>query len=372
MNQADIVIIGAGVVGLAIAQRLSYLNKKVVLLERHATFGQDASTRNSEVIHGGMYYPTNSLKARLCVEGNRQLYRICQQNGIPHRRTGKLIIANSDEELSNIEEIYQQGQINRVPELVMLEEKEIKKIEPHVRAKWALMSPSSGILDATALMGNFEDIALHNGVRILYEHEVIDLEKLGEKYRVIMKRSDKSRVKMVTEVLINAAGLYADKIASMLGIDIDQHHYRIHWVKGEYFNIDNRHQGKMTHLIYPTPTPVSLGIHVRLRMDGTFALGPNAIYVNAIDYDVDPAHAKEFFESCHSYLPFLEQSDLSPGIAGIRAKLQAEGESAQDFVIRSEADKDLPGFINLVGIDSPALTASVAIGGLVYEIYQKL
>jgi len=372
MNQADIVIIGAGVVGLAIAQRLSYSNKKVILLERHATFGQDTSTRNSEVIHGGMYYPTNSLKARLCVEGNRRLYQICQQNGIPQRRTGKLIIANTADELRNIEEIYRQGQINRVPDLVMLGEKEIKKLEPHVRAKWALMSPSSGILDAVALMGYFESIALHNGVKILYEHEVIDLEKSGEKYWVTVKRSDASRVKIVTEVLINAAGLNADKIAAMLGINVDQYHYRIHWVKGEYFDVNDRHRGKMTRLIYPTPTPVSLGIHVRLRLDGTFALGPNAIYVDAIDYDVDPAHVQEFFENCRSYLPFLEQRDLSPGIAGIRAKLQAKGESAQDFVIRSEADKELPNFINLVGIDSPALTASVAIAELVFKIYKRL
>jgi len=372
MDQTDIVIIGAGVVGLAIAQRLSYSNKRIILLERNSTFGQDSSTRNSEVIHGGMYYPTNSLKARLCVEGNRQLYQICRQNGIPHRRTGKLIISNRADELSNIEEIYRQGQINQSPGLVMLEAKEIKKLEPHVRAKWALMSPSSGILDIAALMRNFESIALRNGVKILYEHEVIGLEKLGEGYRVAVKRSDESRVKIITEVLINAAGLNADKIAAMLGIDINRYHYRIHWVKGEYFDVHNRHQGKMNHLIYPTPTPVSLGIHVRLRMDGTFALGPNAIYVNAIDYEVDPVHAKEFFESCHGYLPFLEQSDLSPGIAGIRAKLQAKGESVQDFVIRSEADKGLPGFINLVGIDSPALTASVAIAELVWEIFQGL
>jgi len=372
MNQADIVIIGAGVVGLAIAQRLSSSNKKIILLERHATFGQDSSTRNSEVIHGGMYYPTNSLKASLCVEGNRQLYQICRQNDIPHRRTGKLIIANTADELRNIEEIYRQGQINRVPDLVLLEEQEIKKLEPHVRAKWALMSPSTGILDVIALMSYFESVALHHGVEILYEHEVIDLEKLGEKYRVTVKRSDASRAQIVTKVLINAAGLNADKIAAMLGIDIDRYHYRIYWVKGEYFDVQHHHRGKMSHLIYPTPTPVSLGIHVRLRLDGTFALGPNAIYINALDYDVDPAHAKEFFENCHSYLPFLKRSDLAPGIAGIRAKLQAKGESAQDFVIRSEADKDLPNFINLVGIDSPALTASVAIGELVGKIFQGL
>jgi L-2-hydroxyglutarate oxidase LhgO len=372
MKQANVVIIGAGAVGLAIARQLSYLIKNVVVLERHATFGQDTSSHNSEVIHGGMYYPTDSLKARLCVEGNRRLYQVCRQNGIPHRQTGKLIIANTDDELRNIEEIYLQGQINQVPDLVMLEEKKIKKLEPHIRARWALSSPSSGILDANALMSYFEQIALQNGVKILYENEVVDLEQSGDKYKVTVRQPDGKQGTIYAEVLINAAGLNADKIAAMLGIDIDQQHYRIHWVKGEYFNVHDRHRGKMNHLIYPTPTPVSLGIHVRLRLDGTFALGPNAIYVDAIDYNVDPTHTSEFFESCHGYLPFLKRGDLIPDVAGIRAKLQAKGESVQDFVIRSEADKGLPGFINLVGIDSPALTACIAIANLVGEIYQKL
>ena len=372
MNRAEIVIIGAGSVGLSITRRLSQLKKEIVLLERHSTFGQDTSTRNSEVIHGGMYYPTDSLKARLCVDGNRMLYEICAKHNIPHRKTGKLIIANTAEEHANIEEIYRQGQINGVPNLRIIEEKEVRKLEPHVRAKWALLSPESGILDATALMGFFEQDALANGASIRYDHEVIALEKLADAYKVIVRRQNGKIEEITTDIVINAAGLYADKISEMLGIDTDENHYKIYWVKGEYFDINKRHSGIITHLIYPTPTPVSLGIHVRLRLDGSFALGPNAIYVDEINYDVDPAHVDEFFSDAQEYLPFLEKSDLTPDMAGIRAKLQAKGEPVRDFVIRHEADKGLSGFINLVGIDSPALTACPAIAKEVAEIYRNL
>ena len=370
MNRTEIVIIGAGSVGLAIARRLSTTGKKIVLLERHNTFGQDTSTRNSEVIHGGMYYPTGSLKARLCVDGNRMLYKLCSVHNIPHRKTGKLIIANTEDERQNIEEIYHQGKINRVPHLRMIEEQEIKRLEPNIRAKWALLSPESGILDATELMRFFEREALANDVTIQYNHEVIGLEKLKDSYKVMVRRDNGKIEEIISDVVINAAGLYADQIAAMLGIDIVTSGYRIYWVKGEYFDVNKRHSGKMRHLIYPTPTPVSLGIHVRLWLDGSFALGPNALYVDEINYDVDPTHLDNFFSDAKEYLPFLEKSDLTPGVAGVRAKLQAKGEPARDFVIQNEVDKGLPGFINLVGIDSPALTACAAIAEEVAEIYK--
>lgn len=372
MNKTDVVIIGAGSVGLAIARRLSVRGKNIVLLERHGTFGQDTSTRNSEVIHGGMYYPTGSLKARLCVEGNRMLYEICAEQNIPHRKTGKLIIANTEDERKSIEEIYQQGQSNHVPNLRMIEEQEIKNLEPNIHATWALLSPESGILDATELMRYFEQKSVENGVTIRYNHEVIDLEKSNNNYTVSVRRENGEIEKISTPVVINAAGLYADSISAMLGMDIEKNNYHIYWVKGEYFDVNQRHKGIMSHLIYPTPTPVSLGIHVRLRLDGSFALGPNAIYVDDINYDVDPTHLGNFFSDVKEYLPFLKKSDLTPGVAGIRAKLQARGETAKDFIIRNEADKGLPGFINLVGIDSPALTACAAIAEEVAEIYSKL
>jgi len=372
MKKVDIVIIGAGVVGLAITHRLSSIGKKIILLERHNTFGQDASTRNSEVIHGGMYYPTDSLKARLCVEGNRMLYEICSQNDIACKKTGKLITANTDDEIKNVEKIYQQGLNNYVSGLRIIDEKEIKAIEPNIRARYALYSPETGILDVQELMQYFEMESLENSVDIRYDHEVVDLAKNGDEYFVTVKIADGSVETFATNVLINAAGMFADKISVLLGIDIDGNHYKIHWVKGEYFNISKRHAGKIACLIYPPPTTVSLGIHVRLRFDGTMALGPSAMYVDEINYDVDPAHVKQFYDEGREYLPFLEYADLSPDISGIRAKRQAQGETVQDFIIRNEADKGLPGFINLVGIDSPGLTACPAIAEVVAEIYQNL
>jgi L-2-hydroxyglutarate oxidase LhgO len=186
------------------------------------------------------------------------------------------------------------------------------------------------------------------------------------------KKKEGGNEEIFTEVLINSAGIFADKIAAMPGIDIESNHYKIHRVKGEYFNISRRHTGKITHLVYPTPTPVSLGIHVRLHLDGSIALGPNALYVDEINYDVDPAHLDQFYDKGREYLPFLEYADLAPDISGIRAKLQAPGEPVQDFIIRDEADKGFPGFIDLVGIDSPALTAAPAIAEMVAEIYRNL
>lgn len=372
MNRCNVAIIGAGSVGLAIARRLSAMEKEIVLLERHATFGQDASTRNSEVIHGGMYYPTGSLKARLCVEGNRMLYELCAKHDIPHRKTGKLIIAVTSDEHSKIEDIYRQGEINGVTNLRLIDEPEIRQLEPHIRARWALLSPSSGIMDAEALMSFFEQEAITNGVSVRYNHEVIGLEKDAGLFRITIRRGTGKVEKIFADVVINAAGLFADKIAALAGIETEKNRYNIHWVKGEYFEIDRRHSGKMSHLIYPTPTLVSLGIHVRLRLDGSFALGPNAIYVDAINYDVDLQHLDDFYHDAKRYLPFLERTDLTPGIAGIRAKLQAESEPVRDFVIRHEADKGLPGLINLIGIDSPALTACPAIAEEVAGIYRNL
>jgi len=372
MKKTDIVVIGAGVVGLAITHRLSSIGKKIILLERHNTFGQDASTRNSDVIHGGMYYPTASLKARLCVEGNRMLYEICLRHDIACKKTGKLIIANTDDEIKNVEEIYQQGLINHVPGLRIIDEREVKALEPNIRARYALYSPETGILDAQELMQYFETASLENSVDIRYDHEVVDLAKNGYDYFVTVKTADGGYETLITEVLINAAGMFADKISAMPGIDINDNHYKIHWVKGEYFNISKRHAGKITHLVYPTPTTVSLGIHVRLRLDGTMALGPSAMYIDEINYDVDPAHVKQFYEEGREYLPFLEYADLSPDISGIRAKRQAQNENVQDFIIRNEEDKGLPGFINLVGIDSPGLTACPAIAEMVADIYRNL
>lgn len=362
MEEVDIVIIGAGVVGLAIARHLSCNgNRSIIVLERHATFGEETSSRNSEVIHAGMYYPKDSLKASLCVRGNSLMYEFCCQYGIPHRACGKLIVGNTAEELQNVAKLYEQGKTNGVPGLELVEKERIQRLEPLVNARLALYSPTTGLLDVHQLMRCLETQAENNGVLFAYRNRVTALEHLTSGYRIEVCGADGDRLELFSPVVINAAGLEADKVAALAGIDIDQAGYRQHYCKGEYFNVANRHAGKMSHLIYPTPTAISLGIHTRLRLDGTLALGPNAFYISEIDYSVDENHKVDFWHSVRDFLPFIAIEDLSPEMAGIRPKLQAEGEGFRDFVIKEESKRGLPGLINLVGIDSPGLTAALAI-----------
>lgn len=372
MEQVDVIIIGAGVVGLAIAHRLSESQRgEIVVLEQHPHFGEETSSRNSEVIHAGMYYPDDTLKARLCVRGNRLLYELCERYGIPHRAVGKLIVANTPAEVSNVENLWAQGQRNGVPQIEIIETDQIHHLEPKVNARLALYSPTTGLVDAHQLMRFYEAQAESNGVIFAYRSRVVGIDSLPNSYRVWITAENEEQFEIESRLVINAAGLGADKIASLVGIDIDSCGYRQHPCKGEYFSVANRHAGKIQHLIYPTPTAISLGIHTRLRLDGTLALGPNAFYVDDLNYDVNPDHKMDFFNSVREFLPFIEESDLTPEMAGIRAKLQAPGEKFRDFVIQEEKARGLRGFINLLGIESPGLTASAAIAEYVDALVKE-
>jgi len=362
MEQVDIVIIGAGVVGLAIAREISGKNQsQIVLLERHPYFGAETSSRNSEVIHAGMYYPTDTMKAHFCVRGNRRLYELCAEHRIPCRKTGKLIVASTADEDAKVEALFQQGIANGVEGLTRLNARQIKDLEPNIRADFALFSPETGLIDAHRLMQFFETQAEANGVLIAYQHTVSGLEKQADGYKITAIDPAGEALEISSKIVINCAGLDADKVTALAGFDLEQNQYRQHYCKGEYFNVSNRHAGKINHLVYPVPTAYSLGIHTRLRLDGTLALGPNAYYVDEINYEVDNAHQDEFYTSVKDFLPYIELNDLSPEMAGIRAKLQGPGENVRDFVIREESDNGFPGLINLIGIDSPGLTSAPAI-----------
>lgn len=361
MEKADIVIIGAGAVGLAIARQLSALKKEIVLLERHDSFGREASSRNSEVIHAGMYYPKDSLKARLCVEGNRLMRELCRQHNIPHAMTGKLIVATDAAETSKIESLFDRGNRNGVPGLRLIDKQALLGMEPLVLATAGLWSPTTGIMDSHRLMNFYAQSASGAGATIAYGCAVTGLQKIANGFRIETRDSTGEMLQIESEIVINAAGLASDAIAAMAGIDIDKAGYRIHPCKGEYFAVADRHRGKLTHLVYPAPTVISLGVHSVLKLDGGVKLGPNAFYTDTLNYDVDANHRREFFESARKYLPFIEYEDLQPDMAGIRAKLQTGDESFRDFVIKEESDRGLPGLINLIGLESPALTASAAI-----------
>ena len=369
-NRVDITIIGAGVVGLTVAARVAGKNRNVYVLEKNETFGRETSSRNSGVIHAGIYYPEGTLKAGLCVEGNRMLYELCQRYGVGHRQLGKLIVATSDEEIEQLASLLKKGERNGAEGLRMISGLQLKSLEPEVEGIAALLSPSTGIVDAHALMRYYLSQAQAENTHIAFNTEVVGVERVNDSYRVSVKDGS-GRFSITSTIVINCAGLNSDRIAAMAGIDVGAAGYRLHYCKGEYFNVSGGKSKHIHHLIYPVPLPrvTGVGIHATLDMDGRMLLGPSVEYVDKVDYAIDDRNQRLFYESVKPFLPFIEYEDLAPEMAGIRPKLQGPGDDIRDFVIREESDRGLPGFIDLIGVESPGLTASPAIaryvGGIV-------
>jgi L-2-hydroxyglutarate oxidase LhgO len=364
MNDPAITIIGAGVVGLAIASELSKTYKNIIVLERLNSFGQETSSRNSEVIHGGMYYTADSLKARLCVEGRHLLYEYCQKNNIPHKKTGKLIVATEKEEVADLESLLKLGQSNGVENLCMFSQKELRKMEPNISGIAALYSPETGILDTHRLMQSFYDTAKANGAILVFDAEVVGIAKTDHAYNIAVKNRQET-ISLESKIVINSAGLDADRIAEMAGMDIDGLNYRLHYCKGEYFRINPEKSRLINRLVYPVPKPKSsgLGIHATLDLAGSMRLGPDDAYMHnrEKDYSVNSAKRDVFCASARRFLPFINEGDLMPDTSGIRPKLQAEGEQFRDFIIKEETEIGFEGFLNLIGIESPGLTSALAI-----------
>jgi L-2-hydroxyglutarate oxidase LhgO len=366
MADTGIAVIGAGVVGLAVAARLAPRHPDLVVLERNARHGQETSSRNSEVIHAGLYYPTGSLKARLCVEGNRLLYEMCAAAGVLHRRCGKIITAVVEEELPALEALRARARSNGV-ELQRLSAREAAALEPNVRSAGALLSPDTGIVSAHGLMD-----ALLRGVRqagavFQPRSELVRLERNGG-YRLTVKTPG-AEESFTAERVINAAGLEADTVAEMAGIDVDEAGYRQHYCKGSYFSVAPARAGLVNRLVYPVPGHVSLGVHAVLGLDGRLRFGPDAEYVDRrTDYRVDPARAPAFGQAARRLVPAIADADLAPDISGIRPKLQGPGDGFRDFVIAEESGRGLPGFVNLIGLDSPGLTSAPAIARHVAQL----
>jgi L-2-hydroxyglutarate oxidase LhgO len=374
MDKVDVIIIGAGAVGLAIGRAVSAGKKgEIVVVEKHDSFGRETSSRNSEVIHAGFYYPAGSFKARLCVDGNRMLYEFCSQNSVQHKQLGKLVVGNTQDEIKKIHFLYEQGRQNGVPGLALLDERKIREMEPAVTGKEGLWSPTTGIMDSHGVMKTLERQIINNKATIAYQCEVTGIRKNVDGYAVELRDADGGLMSIESAIVINTAGLWADAIAEMVGIDVEKHSYRIYPCKGEYFSVSPRHKGKLKHLVYPAPTAISLGVHAVLDLQGSLKLGPNAYYVDSkTDYQVNPAHAQEFVTAAREFFPFIMDDDLSPDMSGIRPKVQHGAETFRDFIIRDESDKGLPGFINLIGIESPGLTSCLAIAGLVKDIIDGL
>lgn len=375
MEKVDFIIVGAGVIGLAIAEALSrqYPDKSVILFEKHSKFGQETSSRNSEVIHAGMYYPTGSLKAKLCVSGNQMLYHFCEKNKVPYQRIGKIIITRNTEEEKAVHQIYEQGIKNGVHGLRYLSQKEVNEMEPNICATGALYSETTGIIDTHMLMTRLEQKSIKNEVMIAYKHQVEDVKKTKNGYGVYFIDPKGKEDVLEADCLFNCAGLYSDFIPQQLGIDIDKEKYRIYPVKGEYFSISAGKSKMVSHLIYPPPLKnlQGLGTHITKSLDGMAKLGPSAFYVdNKDDYDVDPSHLEEFYQAAHNYLPFIERNDLQIDMSGIRPKNQAPHDPWADFVICNEEKHGLSNLIDLVGIESPGITASLAIAEYAVSLIQ--
>lgn len=353
-------VIGAGVVGLAVAARLAPRFPDLVLLDRAERHGTEQSSRNSEVIHGGMYYPTGSLKARLCVDGNARLYDYCARRGVAHRRIGKLIVAVVDSQREALAAILARGRANGV-ELRPLSGADARALEPNVPAVEALFSPNTGIVSAHELMDALLADARAAGAVVQFGSELRGLALTRDGWRVDCGRGNQTE-SFTSAAVVNAAGLGSGRVAALAGVDVDAAGYRIHPCKGDYFAVAPAKSGLVSHLVYPLPDHVSLGVHAVVGLDGRLRFGPDAEYVApGHGYAVDEAKRPAFGAAVRTLVPAVADDDLTPDLSGIRAKLQGPGDGFRDFVIADETARGLPGLIDLVGIDSPGLTSSLAI-----------
>jgi len=371
LTEIGVAVIGAGVIGLATARELAQGKKGIFVFEKNRTFGLETSSRNSEVIHAGLYYPEDSLKAKLCVEGKNLLYKLCNEHSIAYKKSGKIIVATDESEIGWLEELYEQGRKNDVDDLALLSGTEVKRLEPNVEARVGLLSPSSGVFDSHSLLEFLYSQARENGAEFVFGTDVIGIERAGTRYKVEIKDRDGISA-FVAHIVVNCAGLNSDKIAQSAGIDIAKSSYKLHYCKGEYFSLDSKYRNLVSRLIYPVPEQAGHGIHWRQAVDGRVLLGPSAHYVEAIDYSVDETYKQYFYNSAKRFLPFIELEDLAPESAGIRAKLQGPGDDFRDFVITHEEKAGFPGLINLIGIESPGLTAAPAIARYVGRMAAEL
>lgn len=365
----DVAIVGGGVVGLAILHKAARRGLSAVLLERHDTCGRETSSRNSEVLHGGMYYQPGSLKARLCVAGRRQLYEFAATHDVPHSKCGKIILAVTRDEVAGLEEIADIGEENGVEDLRFLDWEEFSQLAPGATAEAALFSPHSGVINIHGLMDVLQRLAEADGGVVVCGAEVTGLGRTYGGWEVDFEDVE-GPSSLVASVVVNSAGLQAQNIMRMAGMDPEAADLRLYPCKGSYFAVHGKSRTRINSLIYPAPEMnlQGLGIHTLVDFGGGVKLGPNAQYIQEAeeyDYSVSDILAGAFHSNVSRYLPFLNREDISPDMSGIRPKLSGPGQPPRDFHIANESMWGLDGFINLAGIESPGLTACLAIGDMV-------
>lgn len=362
MERVDAAVIGAGVVGLAVARALALRGREVLILEAAERFGSGVSSRNSEVIHAGIYYPRGSLKARLCVEGRDRLYDFCREHGVAHRRCGKLIVASDESELAGLERIRGAALANGV-ELARLGRAEALALEPELRCAAALHSPLTGIIDAHAYMLALLGQAESRGALLSCDSAVSALALRGDGFLIAVNGAPLS---LHARALVNSAGLSAPGVARLMDGFPAERVPTAHFLKGSYFGLSGR--APFTRLIYPLPGPHALGVHLTLDLAGRARFGPDVEWVDELDYRVDAQRAAGFYTAIRAWWPALADGALEPAYCGIRPKITGPGEPAADFRIDGPATHGVPGLVQLFGIESPGLTASLAIAERVVEL----
>ncbi|MEJ8310770.1 NAD(P)/FAD-dependent oxidoreductase [Agrobacterium larrymoorei] len=357
MADIDAIIIGAGVIGLAIGRVLARAGHSVIVLEKESEFGGATSSRNSEVIHAGLYYPQGSLKARLCVEGRKQLYHYCESHGVAHRRCGKLIVATDEPEIPLIEDLQRRGLDNGCEVLDLISASDARRLEPALSCNAALSSPMTGIIDShgymLALLGDMEDAGGSLAYRAPFVCAVVE----DDGFRVFVGGSEP--VELTCRMLVNSGGLLAPHVAGAIEGLAAAHIPQAYYAKGSYFSLKGR--SPFSRLIYPAPHAHGLGVHLTLDIAGQARFGPDIEWIDRIDYAVDPKRSAGFDEAIRRYWPGLPDDALQPAYSGIRPKISGPSEPAMDFRIDGPEQHAVAGLVNLFGIESPGLTASLAI-----------
>ena len=364
VESVDTVVVGAGAVGLAIARALALAGREVVVLESAEAIGTGVSARSSEVIHAGLYYPQGSLKARLCVEGRGLLYDFLAEHGVAHARPGKLLVATAEDQLPALDKIAAAAKANGVDDLRRLNAADVHALEPDLKAVAALLSPSTGILDSHGLMLALLGEAEAKGAMVAFRSPLVGGRVSTD--GLIVEAGGEAPMTLACRALVNAAGLGAQAVASSLGGLPASAVPPRYLAKGSYFVLSGR--CPFRHLVYPVPEAAGLGIHLTLDLGGQARFGPDVEWVEAEDYRVNPARSEAFAAAVRRYWPDLPDGALQPGYAGVRPKIQAPGEPVADFVIQGPAEHGIPGLVNLFGIESPGLTACLAIGHRVAQI----
>lgn len=361
-ERVDAVVIGAGVVGLAVGRALAQRGLETLVLERESAIGTGVSSRNSEVIHAGLYYPRGSLKARLCVEGREQLYAFCETHGVAHARCGKLVVATSPGQVPGLAQLAERGVANGVRDLRLLSAVEARTLEPALRCDAALLSPSTGIIDSHALMLALQGDLERAGGVVAVRSPVISLGRAAGGHFLLIGGDEPSE--LGAGLVVNAAGLFAPAVASTMRGLAARHVPQPRFSKGCYYALSGK--APFARLVYPMPEDAWLGVHLTLDLAGQARFGPDAQWLDvehpdAIDYGVDPERAIGFYADVRRYWPDLPDGALQPAYSGVRPKIHGPGEPAPDFCVQGPRDHGLPGLVNLFGIESPGLTACLAL-----------